>query len=53
MARLLTAAALTPLIYPVLFYAILNSAWVTLRQGGIWWRDTFYALDDLRRGAVR
>jgi hypothetical protein len=49
----LAAAALTPLIYPVLFYAILNSAWVTLRQGGIWWRDTFYPLDALRRGAVR
>jgi hypothetical protein len=25
---------------------------VTLWQGGIVWRDTFYPLDDLKRGAV-
>ena len=46
-------AALTPFIYPVLFYAMLNSALVTVRQGGIRWRDTFYPLDRLRRGTVR
>jgi hypothetical protein len=47
------SAALTPLLYPVLFFAIVNSAVVTLRQGGVRWRDTFYSLDTLRRGNVQ
>lgn len=46
-------AALTPFVFPVLIYAVLNSAFVTLRQGGVRWRDTFYALDTLRKGTVR
>lgn len=46
-------AVLTPFIFPVLFYAMLNSALVTVRQGGIRWRETFYPLEDLRAGAVR
>jgi hypothetical protein len=33
-------------------YMILRSTIVTLRQGGIVWRDTFYPLDELRRGLV-
>src|SRR4029079_18846249 len=41
-------AALTPFIYPALFYAALQSALVTLRHGGVRWRDTFYSLDQLR-----
>lgn len=48
-----SGAAFTPFIYPVLFYAVLNSALVTLRQGGVHWRDTFYPLDKLRSGNVR
>jgi cellulose synthase/poly-beta-1,6-N-acetylglucosamine synthase-like glycosyltransferase len=48
-----TSALLTPLVFPVLFYAMLNSAWVTTRQGGVRWRDTFYPLEELRVGAVR
>ena len=40
-------------MFPVFLYALLNSALVTLRQGGIRWRDTFYALDILRAGTVR
>lgn len=33
----------------VLFtYTIARSAWLTLRDGGIRWRDTFYPLDELR-----
>lgn len=37
----------------VLFaYMILRSTIITLRQGGIIWRDTFYPLDELRRGSV-
>ncbi len=47
------SAAITPLLYPVLFFAVVNSAFVTLRQGGVRWRDTFYPLDTLRRGNVR
>ncbi len=47
------SAAITPLLYPVLFFAVVNSALVTLRQGGVRWRDTFYSLDTLRRGNVQ
>jgi glycosyltransferase involved in cell wall biosynthesis len=49
----LSDAAFTPFIYPMLFYAVLNSTIVTLRQGGIRWRDTFYSLDTLRANNVR
>jgi glycosyltransferase involved in cell wall biosynthesis len=48
-----TSALLTPLIFPALFYAMLNSAWVTTRQGGVFWRETFYALEALRISSVR
>lgn len=48
-----SAAVLTPFIYLVLFYAMLRSAWVTVRQGGVCWRETFYPLNLLRRSAVR
>ena len=47
------AAAMAPFIYPLLIYALLNSAVVTLRQGGVRWRNTFYRLDALRAGNVR
>jgi cellulose synthase/poly-beta-1,6-N-acetylglucosamine synthase-like glycosyltransferase len=33
-------------------YMILRSTVVTLRQGGIVWRGTFYPLEELRRGLV-
>ncbi len=46
-------ALLAPFIFPFIFYAVLNSAWVTVRQGGVRWRETFYSLDELRQGAVR
>jgi hypothetical protein len=48
-----SAAILAPFIYPALFYAVLNSAFVTLRQGGVRWRDTFYPLEALRAGTLR
>lgn len=47
------SAAITPLMYPLMFFALVNSAVVTLRQGGVRWRDTFYSLDALRRGNVQ
>ena len=46
-------AVCTPFMFPVFLYALLNSTFVTLRQGGIRWRDTFYPLDALRAGNVR
>jgi hypothetical protein len=42
-----------PFMLPVFLYAMVNSTWVTLHQGGIRWRDRFYALDALRAGTVR
>jgi hypothetical protein len=33
-------------------YILLRSTYITLRQGGIVWRDTFYPLEELRRGLV-
>jgi cellulose synthase/poly-beta-1,6-N-acetylglucosamine synthase-like glycosyltransferase len=46
-------AILVPFMFPVFQYAVLNSTFVTLRQGGIRWRETFYPLDSLRAGTVR
>jgi cellulose synthase/poly-beta-1,6-N-acetylglucosamine synthase-like glycosyltransferase len=37
-------------LYPSLGLALLNSVAKTLRHGGITWRNTFYPLEDLRRG---
>jgi hypothetical protein len=31
---------------------ILRSMVVTLRDGGVTWRDTFYKLSDLKKGIV-
>jgi glycosyltransferase involved in cell wall biosynthesis len=41
-----------PLGATIFAYMILRSTVVTLRQDGIVWRDTFYPLDELRRGMV-
>lgn len=48
-----TPAILVPFMFPLLFYSVLNSTFVTLRQGGIRWRETFYPLATLRAGNVR
>ena len=40
-------------MFPVFWYALLNSAFVTLRQGGIRWRGTFYSIGALRAGGVK
>ena len=47
------SAVLVPFMFPVLVVALLNSTFVTLRQGGIRWRDTFYPLKTLRAGDLR
>jgi cellulose synthase/poly-beta-1,6-N-acetylglucosamine synthase-like glycosyltransferase len=49
----LTSALATPFMLLVFWYALLNSTLVTLRQGGVRWRDTFYSLKTLRAGTVR
>jgi glycosyltransferase involved in cell wall biosynthesis len=41
-----------PLGATVFSYILLRSTVITLRQGGIYWRETFYKLDELRRGLV-
>jgi glycosyltransferase involved in cell wall biosynthesis len=46
-------ALLMPFMVPAFWYAAVNSAFVTLRQGGIRWRETFYPLKTLRAGNVR
>ncbi|MFI5079315.1 MAG: hypothetical protein ACHQRO_18330, partial [Vicinamibacteria bacterium] len=46
-------ALLVPFFYPLPMYALLRSAVLTLRQGGVRWRDTFYPIAMLRDGAVR
>lgn len=40
-----------PIAAALLIYALLRSVIVTLRNGGIRWRDTFYPLSDLRETA--
>ena len=50
----------SPLIYSLTYpigalifaWMIARSTFLTLRQGGIFWRGTFYPLEDLRRGVV-
>jgi len=46
-------AVYVPFMFSLFLYAVLNSTLVTLRQGGIRWRDTFYPLEILRAGNVR
>jgi glycosyltransferase involved in cell wall biosynthesis len=41
-----------PLGATLFAYMLLRSTIITLKQGGIIWRDTFYPLEDLRRGLV-
>ena len=41
-----------PLGAALFFYMLLRSTVVTMWQGGIVWRDTFYPLEELKRGVV-
>jgi len=47
------SALLIPVMFPIFHYALVNSAFAALSQGGIRWRETFYPLDQLRAGNVR
>ena len=49
----LLPALLSPLFFFALPWAMLNSTIVTLRQGGVRWRDTFHPLAELRAGRLR
>ena len=55
-ARVMRVSPLYALTHPLgaalFFYMLLRSTVVTLKQGGIVWRDTFYPLDELKRGVV-
>ena len=41
--------ALFPFAAAPFLYSLLQSTWITLRQGGVRWRGTFYSLEELRR----
>jgi glycosyltransferase involved in cell wall biosynthesis len=47
------AAVYVPFMFPLFLWAVLNSTLVTLGQGGVRWRDTFYDLKSLRTWNVR
>lgn len=47
------SALLIPVMFPIFHYALVNSAFKTIRRGGIRWRETFYPLKQLRAGNVR
>jgi hypothetical protein len=52
-AKISPLYALTHPIGALIFcWMILRSVFVTLRNGGVTWRDTFYKLEDLRKGVV-
>ena len=42
-----------PIAAFLLFFAIWNSTWVTLRQRGVCWRDSRYDLEELKAGLYR
>src|SRR5205085_11375613 len=43
---------LHPLATLLFMYTLARSMWLTLRQGGVEWRGTFYPIEELRRGLV-
>ena len=45
-------AVTQPLGALIVCWMIVRSTFVTLRQGGIRWRGTFYAIEELKRGVV-
>ncbi|QNI38177.1 glycosyltransferase [Edaphobacter albus] len=45
-------ALLFPAGAALFLYSLLRSSWITVREGGVTWRGTFYPLVELRRGLV-
>jgi len=48
----LRAVLLYPVIYLIFAWIVLRAMVLNLRQGGIYWRDTFYPLSELRKNRV-
>lgn len=46
-------AVYVPFMIGLFLYTLLNSTFLTLKRGGIRWRETFYPLKTLRAGNVR
>ncbi|NOV04645.1 glycosyltransferase [Paenibacillus planticolens] len=46
-------AYLLPVSASLLVYTIARSVWLTWKQGGIYWRGTFYSLRELKRNTRR
>jgi hypothetical protein len=42
-------ALLIPFAGFVMFYIIIKSTFLTISQNGIYWRDSFYSLSELRK----
>jgi hypothetical protein len=42
-----------PVVAGIFLWTLWRSALVTLHQGGIRWRDTFYSLSDLKRRPIQ
>ncbi len=49
----IAGAFLAPFVHTIAAYAIVRSAVLTLRRGGVRWRDTFYPLAELRAGDLK
>lgn len=49
----LLSILLTPLAALLFAWGILYSGFSITKAGGVWWRETFYSIDDLRHGSVR
>jgi hypothetical protein len=49
----IAGALLAPIVHSLAVYAVVRSALLTWRRGGVQWRDTFYPLPLLRDGDVR
>jgi glycosyltransferase involved in cell wall biosynthesis len=43
-------AVVWPVAYLILVYGMVRSTWLAHRRGGVFWRDTFYSLDELAEG---
>ena len=43
-------ALIWPLAYLIMAYGMIRSTWLAHRNGGVYWRDTFYSLAELESG---
>ncbi len=43
-------ALIWPLSYLIMAYGMIRSTWLAHRNGGVYWRDTFYSLAELETG---